>query len=141
MLETYDPAWEAKWERVNERVKAIETKPVLGRTPAESIELANLSVLQSRIAEAGCRTANDLIDLYAPYVLLPTRRLGLSFDVPRLPDDTDYDTASAELRTFTDRVNAAVAKASTSTEMPALLTSDRSPLLTWWRALRSRWWR
>ena len=116
MLETYDPQWEAKWERANARLKELNDKPVAEVTSA------------------------NLIDLYAPYVLLRAKRAGLTIDVPRLPDDTDYDTTLAELRDWESRVNRAVDAATPAQVLDSPVSFPARLLApTRWETLRARW--
>ena len=152
MLETYDPKWQEKWDRANARLKALNDKPFGEKTSADWAEQNNLASLLCRISEAGARTANDLIDLYAPYFLLPAKRHGLIIEVPRLPDDTGYDEASAVLREFQRRVEAAVLEAATKAEAKADPAEPSDPPRTvarpmpvfarrptWWEKLRAHW--
>lgn len=141
MLESYDPQWKPKWERANARLKALNDKPAAERSSADIVEQRNLANLLGRISEASCRTANDLIDLYAPYFLLPATRLGLSFEIPRLPDNTDYDTAHAVLRAFEEHVGRGVRKVANGLAEPLdtpVSFPERRPLATWWERLCSR---
>ena len=104
MLETHDPKWTSKWDRVFPRVRELNGKGWL--TPDEAIEHRNLTALLCTICDAEHRTPNDYVRLHLSLTLLEADRLGIWAWLPILPDNAGIDATQAAVRGVTAYVDA-----------------------------------
>jgi hypothetical protein len=106
MLETYDPDWEAKWDRAHAMMRELELRES-SLKPDERIKLDKLRRALPVIYDASHRTGNEYIRFHLSLTLKEADQLGIWAWLPTLPDDADIDmtrSAIAEVATYIDTV-------------------------------------
>lgn len=105
MLETHDPKWASKWDRVFPRVQELNRKGWFSAD--EAAEYRNLSALLCTICDAEHRTPNEYIRLHLSLTLQEADRLGIWAWLPTLPDNAGIDATQAavtEVNRYVERV-------------------------------------
>ncbi|RSY04019.1 hypothetical protein DAH81_24090 [Sphingomonas koreensis] len=93
VLETYDPKWEEKFDRVLARVHALDAKGPL--TNEESAEYRSLAGLLCTICDAGLKTPQDYLQRHLTFTVKEADDLGIVFRWPDVPPDAGIDTVRA----------------------------------------------
>lgn len=104
-LETYDPKWQEKFDRIMPRVNELNAKPWL--TNEEVREQRNLAALLCTICDAGLKTPHDYMKRHLSITIKEADELGIVCPWPDLSPDAGIDTvraAVAEVVAYVDRV-------------------------------------
>jgi hypothetical protein len=107
VLETYDPDWEAKWDRAHAMMRELEVKDWSSLTAEDHDRLDKLRRLLPVVFDASHRTANAYIRFHLSLTLKEADQLGIWAWLPVLPDDADIDrtrAAIAEVASYIDTV-------------------------------------
>jgi len=97
VLETYDPDWEAKWDRAHAMMRELEVKDWSSLTAEDHDRLDKLRRLLPVVFDASHRTANDYIRFHLSLTLKEADQLGIWAWLPVLPDDADIDRTRAAI--------------------------------------------
>lgn len=101
VLETYDPDWEAKWDRAYAMMRELEVKDWSSLTAEDHDRLDKLRRSLPVIFDASHRTANDYIRFHLSLTLKEADQLGIWAWLPVLPDDADIDRTRAAIADVT----------------------------------------
>lgn len=150
MLETYDPDWQAKWDRAHATLRALETHEVnwhalTGEDRAHLDRVDKLRRLLPVIFDAKHRTANEYIRFHLSLTMQDAEREGLVIEHPWLPDDAGIDAARAAVAEVVElvenekrrRLEREWRDVSGVEPSPAPLPVER-PQAGWWAAWRAR---
>lgn len=97
VLETYDPDWEAKWDRAYAMMRELEVRDWSSLTAEEREQLDKLRRSLPVIFDASHRTANEYIRFHLSLTLKEADQLGIWAWMPVLPDDADIDMTRAAI--------------------------------------------
>lgn len=93
LLETYDPKWEEKFERVQAQFDRLTAKGRL--TNAEAAEYRSLAALLCTICDAGLKTPQEYMQRHLSFTVKEADELGIVFRWPDVPPDAGIDTVRA----------------------------------------------
>jgi hypothetical protein len=106
VLETYDPDWEAKWDRAYAMMRELEATDWFGLTPEDHDRLDKLRRLLPVVYDASHRTPNDYIRFHLSLTLQEADQLGIWAWLPVLPDSADIDRTRAAVAEVARYINA-----------------------------------
>jgi len=139
VLETYDPDWEAKWDRAYAMMRELEVRDWSSLTAEERDQLDKLRRSLPVIFDASHRTPNDYIRFHLSLTLKEADQLGIWGWMPVVPGDADIDMARAAVSEVSRYIET-VKRRRTTVEMcrraglrPGYISTP--PNLTW----RTRW--
>lgn len=104
-LETYDPKWQEKFDRIMPRVKELNEKGWL--TNEELAEQKSLAVLLCTICDAGLKTPQEFMERHLYFAVKEADKLGIVFRWPDVPPDASIYTvreAVAEVTAYIEMV-------------------------------------
>lgn len=107
VLETYDPDWEAKWDRAHAMMRELEVKDWSSLTAEDRDRLDKLRRLLPVVFDASHRTAKEYIRFHLSLTLKEADQLGIWAWMPVLADDADIDmarTAISEVSRYIETV-------------------------------------
>ena len=93
LLETYDPKWEEKFDRIMPRVDALNHKSWL--TNEELAEQKSLAALLCTICDAGLKTPEEYMRRHLSFTIREADELGISVWWPDVPPDAGIDAVRA----------------------------------------------
>lgn len=107
LLETHDPNWSEKWDRIFVRVDELNRKMRHAfLSPEEAREYANLSGALRLTFDARHKTANEYIRFQLSLTLKEADDRGIWAWLPVLPNEADVDAARAAVGKVYDYVEA-----------------------------------